>query len=292
MNSFLLCTLAQDLPWCQLWLQSTALKNCTMYVHRYHLHKCREYHSSALQAVINNTVQKQGQGLYVLLQDKCQRQAARLITLAASVTSDPRTFLATLQSLWNDYTSQTALLRAVFSYIDSSMASFSSGAVVSVTDMCLHAFADALVASTGAVHGVLQRTVVAVRDIVCAERDGDNVDRSMIAAIVRMLSSLGTSNRSSGLYSSHLEPVLLENCETYYAHEAAARLASLDTAQYLAHVDTRLRQEVCSTICAAVSSPVRAHSHCLSPNPCSKSAVTAAYFLRHGGLYNLCCPRF
>lgn len=242
-----------------------------------------------MQAVINSTAQKQGQGLYLLLRDKCQRQAGRLVVMASAVGNDARAFLATLYSLWTDYTSQTALIRAVFSYVESSITTYSNGLVVSVTDMCLHAFSDALVAAAGSSSGVLQRTLAAVRDIICMERDGENIDRSVVSAIVRMLSSLGTSNRSSGLYSSHLEPLLLDSSELYYAQEAAAKMAALDTATYLAHVNTRLRQEV-GQLPASIAfftlllAPMLTLPSSLSLSMCSTKGAIRACCLTRGGL--------
>lgn len=69
------------------------------------------------------------------------------------------------------------------------------------------------------------------------ERRGEAVDRPMLSILSRMLVSLR-------LYNTELEPALLASTREYYEAEGLDRMASMDIAAYLAHVQTRLRQEV------------------------------------------------
>lgn len=100
-------------------------------------------------------------------------------------------------------------------------------------DMGISLFRDALLRR----RDVLSKTTCGIVSMLQDERRGEAVDRPMLSILSRMLVSLR-------LYNTELEPALLASTREYYEAEGLDRMASMDIAAYLAHVQTRLRQEV------------------------------------------------
>ena len=72
--------------------------------------------------------------------------------------------------------------------------------------------------------------------LIQAERAGDQVERSLPHALLRMYHDLG-------MYTDQFEAPFLQTTNAFYAAESAERLGSSDVPTYLAHVRTRLSQE-------------------------------------------------
>lgn len=67
-------------------------------------------------------------------------------------------------------------------------------------------------------------------DLVDRERQGDAVDRQLLAGLVRMLGDLG-------LYSSAFSPKLLEETAAFYKAEGLRHMESADVPHYLIHCE-------------------------------------------------------
>ena len=72
--------------------------------------------------------------------------------------------------------------------------------------------------------------------LVEKERSGETIDRSLLKSLVKMLSALG-------IYNEVFEKPFLESSRAFYAREGALRIGVYETAEYMLHVEARLREE-------------------------------------------------
>lgn len=74
-----------------------------------------------------------------------------------------------------------------------------------------------------------------ILDLIDRERQGEAVDRQLLAGLVRMLGDLG-------LYSSTFTPKLLEETATFYKAEGQRLIEATDVPHYLIHCEVGVRQ--------------------------------------------------
>lgn len=79
----------------------------------------------------------------------------------------------------------------------------------------------------------------AILDQIRREREGENINRSMMKCLVRMLTSL---NLYSG--SNRFEKLFLTSTGDYYATESQNQLKTANVSEYMIHVEKRLNEEI------------------------------------------------
>lgn len=192
--------------------------------------------------------------MYKLVRDGCAEHARRLIRALEDAPNDARLYAATVQATWTDFCAQMGLLRAVFSYLERHMPTPEDGIPsIPLPDLGTRIFGDELCAATDA----LGRTVSAVVTLIQAERNGEAVDRSAVATIVRMLTSVEGHVRPGGVYSSHCEPSLVRSSDLYYEAEGAAEMERKQAPEYLLHAQQRLNEEVSTKVAKCHLTPCR-----------------------------------
>lgn len=82
----------------------------------------------------------------------------------------------------------------------------------------------------------LCHATIGLLQLVERERTGETIDRSLLKSLVKMLSALG-------IYTDVFEKPFLEASRAFYAREGALRISTYETAEYMLHVEARLREE-------------------------------------------------
>ena len=83
---------------------------------------------------------------------------------------------------------------------------------------------------------IQRRTAAGLLLLVERERSGETIDRSLLKSLVKMLSALG-------IYNEVFEKPFLDASRAFYAREGALRISTYETADYMLHVEARLKEE-------------------------------------------------
>ncbi|XP_062522147.1 cullin-4A-like isoform X2 [Corticium candelabrum] len=186
------------------------------------------------KAVENMCSHRMGSTVYERLREECDDHVkSRLGEIGTEDSLDPPLFLKKLDKCWQNHCSQTLMIRSIFLFLDRTYV-MQNSTVISLWEMGLELFK---------VHVASQDTVKskAVDGILClieSERTGEQVDRTLVKSLVRMLVDLQ-------MYADEFEAPFLVATDRLYAAEGK-RLMTSDTVtipEYLTHVDRRLRQE-------------------------------------------------
>ena len=93
-----------------------------------------------------------------------------------------------------------------------------------------------------AMNDSVDRVVRSFVHCVGCDRNGEAVDRSVLASVQRMFSQLR-------MYSSHLEPAVLASSSDFFEAEGLALMSAGDIPSFMIRVEDWLRAEVCCGGC-------------------------------------------
>uniref|UniRef100_A0A1I8G3G5 CULLIN_2 domain-containing protein n=1 Tax=Macrostomum lignano TaxID=282301 RepID=A0A1I8G3G5_9PLAT len=135
------------------------------------------------------------------------------------LTDSPDTvsYLRTLASFWDNYCCQILMIRCIFLFLDRQHVLFNPE-MRSLWDLGLNTFSRRILDN----REVQRRCIGGLLELIELERGGDAVDRQLLRTLLRMLFDLGQ-------YRTVIE--------------GQQRLAALEVADYLSHVETRLAEE-------------------------------------------------
>ncbi|ETN73833.1 cullin family protein [Necator americanus] len=140
-------------------------------------------------------------------------------------------FMKAIENLWSDYCQQMILIRNVFLYLDRTFI-LENIDESPIWESSLVIFREEIV-----VHGcVLKKLVDGILECIAAERAGDQVDRSLLRALLRML-------RTLDLYKQSFEEEFLTSTSVHYTHESMSLVRALETVEFLLYIERRLREE-------------------------------------------------
>lgn len=170
--------------------------------------------------------------LYKKLQAECDAHIAQqLAALQAQTQLAPAAFLEHVAAMWDNYCSQMLLIRSIFLYLDRTYV-ISLPGLRSLFDTGLGSLRQHLTQHPKVESHIMRGLL----DLVDRERQGEAVDRQLLAGLVRMLGDLG-------LYSSAFSPLLLQETGAFYQAEGLRLMEASDVPHYLAHCESRLQQE-------------------------------------------------
>ncbi|RCN51280.1 cullin family protein [Ancylostoma caninum] len=158
-------------------------------------------------------------------------------------------FMKALESLWSDYCQQMAsfflmfcffpskkvsfqiLIRNVFLYLDRTFI-LENIDESPIWESSLVIFREEIV-----LYGcVLKKLVDGILGCIAGERAGDQVDRSLLRALLRML-------RTLDLYKQSFEEEFLANTSVHYTQESMSLVRTLETVEFLLYIERRLKEE-------------------------------------------------
>ena len=123
------------------------------------------------------------------------------------------------------------MIRSIFLFLDRTYV-LQNASICSIWDMSLDLFRSQVVS-----HPRIQsRTIEGILLLIERERKMESVDRSLLKSLLRMLSDLQ-------IYQQVFEGKFLKSTEEFYAGEGQRLMEELEVAEYLTHVDKRLREE-------------------------------------------------
>ncbi|KAI8901079.1 Cullin-domain-containing protein [Globomyces pollinis-pini] len=169
-----------------------------------------------------------------------------------SSIQDDELFLRAMKSSWSNHTTTLGMFRDVLMYMDRTF--LPSKNLPLTYEMGLEVYRDVVVRSN--THPVKNNILGTLFRLVEHERNGDIVDKTLLAACIQILDSLHpgngkidhfdsciASNRSITLYDTDFEQELLNSTTLYYQKEGEELIKSLDAVEYLKKVETRLSEE-------------------------------------------------
>lgn len=140
-------------------------------------------------------------------------------------------FMKAIENLWSDYCEQMILIRNVFLYLDRTFI-LENIDESPIWESSLVIFREEII-----LHGsVLKKLVGGILDRVAEERAGDQVDRYLLRALLRML-------RTLDLYKQAFEDEFLSSTTVHYTRESVALIRSLETVDFLLHIERRIKEE-------------------------------------------------
>uniref|UniRef100_A0A7I4YI56 Cullin-4 n=1 Tax=Haemonchus contortus TaxID=6289 RepID=A0A7I4YI56_HAECO len=140
-------------------------------------------------------------------------------------------FMKAIENLWSDYCEQMILIRNVFLYLDRTFI-LENIDESPIWESSLVIFREEII-----LHGsVLKKLVGGILDRIAEERAGNQVDRYLLRALLRML-------RTLDLYKQAFEDDFLSSTTVHYTHESMTLVRSLETVDFLLHVERRIKEE-------------------------------------------------
>jgi cullin-4 len=169
--------------------------------------------------------------VYDRLQTECERHIEGRLNALLGQTPDTLAFLNLVHGTWDDHCEQMHTLRSIFLYLDRTYV-MQAVSKKSLWEMGLQIFHRHLQQRAE----VTRKTVQGLLTLIESERNGDQVARSLLHALLRMFHDLS-------IYPQQFEVQFIEATTRYYEAEAAAQLQARDVPSYLLHVKARLQQE-------------------------------------------------
>lgn len=182
------------------------------------------------QAVENMCNHKMAPVLYQKLYNLTEQHVAHNIEQFLAESMDRYLFLKKMNDTWLAHCNQMIMVRSIFLYLDRTY--ILQNHVSSIWDMGLELFGKYILLNTL----VQTRVVEGLLMLIEKERQGDQVDRSLLKSLLRMLTDLQ-------IYDKAFEQKFLQATERLYAAEGQRLMQELEVPHYLAHVDKRLAEE-------------------------------------------------
>ncbi len=179
-------------------------------------------------------VHKLGANLYKNLREKIEEHICGTVNKLASDTAnntDINFLLSSTKAVWDDHNDTMTSIRSIFLYLDRSYV-MQNSACVSIWDMGIELFRKHFVSVS-----LADRTVEGILKIIESQRVGQGVDKDILRALLRMLSSLG-------LYTEQFEPLFLAHTKAFFRTEGEKLIGpgGLNVQEFLGQVDRRLTE--------------------------------------------------
>ncbi|ENN80292.1 hypothetical protein HUJ04_012276 [Dendroctonus ponderosae] len=193
--------------------------------------KPNEYSLEELyQAVENMCNHKMAFLLYQKLYSLTEQYVAHNIEQFLTESMDRYLFLKKMSDTWQAHCNQMIMVRSIFLYLDRTY--ILQNHISSIWDMGLELFSKYILLNTL----VQTRVVEGLLMLIEKERQGDQVDRTLLKSLLRMLTDLQ-------IYDKAFEQKFLQATERLYAAEGQRLMQELEVPDYLAHVDKRITEE-------------------------------------------------
>ncbi|XP_030762316.1 cullin-4B [Sitophilus oryzae] len=193
--------------------------------------KPNEYQLEELyQAVENLCNHKMAPILYQKLHNLTEQHVAQNIEQFLAESMDRYLFLKKMNNTWLAHCNQMIMVRSIFLYLDRTY--ILQNHVSSIWDMGLELFGKYILLNAL----VQTRVVEGLLMLIEKERQGDQVDRSLLKSLLRMLTDLQ-------IYRKAFEHKFLQATERLYAAEGQRLMQELEVPDYLTHVDKRIAEE-------------------------------------------------
>ena len=140
---------------------------------------------SLYRAVEDICQQRLAGSIYEKLQAECEAHIESRLELLVGQTPDVLAFLGLVQACWTDHCEQMIMIRSIFLFLDRTYIMMETS-LKSLWDMGLHIF----LAHLRARPEVCRKTVEGLLALIEAERNGEQVDRSLLSSLLRMLHEL------------------------------------------------------------------------------------------------------
>lgn len=182
------------------------------------------------QAVENMCNHKMAPVLYQKLHNLTEQHVAHNIEQFLAESMDRYLFLKKMNETWQAHCNQMIMVRSIFLYLDRTY--ILQNHISSIWDMGLELFGKYILLNTL----VQTRVVEGLLMLIEKERQGDQVDRSLLKSLLRMLTDLQ-------IYDKAFEQKFLQATERLYAAEGQRLMQELEVSDYLTHVDRRIAEE-------------------------------------------------
>lgn len=140
-------------------------------------------------------------------------------------------FMKAMENLWSDYCEQMILIRNVFLYLDRTFI-LENIDESPIWESSLAIFREEIILYSC----VLKKLVNGILDCIARERVGDQIDRSLLRALFRML-------RTLDLYKQCFEEEFLACTSVYYTQEGQSLVRTLETVDFLLYIERRIKEE-------------------------------------------------
>ncbi|KAF7269567.1 hypothetical protein GWI33_017456 [Rhynchophorus ferrugineus] len=182
------------------------------------------------QAVENLCNHKMAPLLYQKLHNLTEQHVAHNIEQFLAESMDRYLFLKKMNETWLAHCNQMIMVRSIFLYLDRTY--ILQNHVSSIWDVGLELFGKYILLNAL----VQTRVVEGLLMLIEKERQGDQVDRSLLKSLLRMLTDLQ-------IYRKAFEAKFLQATERLYAAEGQRLMQELEVPDYLTHVDKRIAEE-------------------------------------------------
>ncbi|KAG2184596.1 hypothetical protein INT43_000505 [Umbelopsis isabellina] len=200
-------------------------------VHAIHNHeKVPESLEMLYKSCENLCHHKMADRLYTRLREECANHVKEELDKLSSNQTTGIYFLEMVGQAWADYCNQMIMIRSIFLYLDRTYVLQSSG-IFSLWDMGLELFREQLMSQTS----LRDKIVGGCIDVITTERSGDTINSSLLQSLIRIFIDLS-------IYDVFEEP-FLQKTRLFYRSEGEDLVHKRDMAEYLHHVDQRLKEE-------------------------------------------------
>lgn len=182
------------------------------------------------QAVENLCTHKMEASLFEKLQRQCEDHIRTEVNRLLGQAVDARTYLALMDSCWQDHCSQMHMLRSIFLHLDRRYVIQTPAR--SIWDVGLALFRQHVVSHPE----VQQRVVQSLLHQIETDRRGEMVERPLLASQLRMLSALQ-------MYVTVFQRPFIDATSAFYQEEGERLLSQSEVPAYLRHVEARLTEE-------------------------------------------------
>eukprot|EP00095_Tigriopus_kingsejongensis_P003490 maker-scaffold875_size86197-snap-gene-0.15 protein:Tk03490 transcript:maker-scaffold875_size86197-snap-gene-0.15-mRNA-1 annotation:"PREDICTED: cullin-4B-like" len=192
------------------------------------IHTSLEELYAAVENLCSNGMSEQ---VYEALQALIEAHVQACVEPFLGESLDKLIFMKKMNECWSSHCRQMIMVRSIFLFLDRTYV-LQHPAVLSIWEMGLDLFRRSILT-----HQLVQtRTVDGILMLIEQERHGDQIDRSLLKNLLRMLSDLQ-------IYQEAFEKKFLTATEKLYAAEGQRLIHERDVPEYLTHVEQRLREE-------------------------------------------------
>eukprot|EP01025_Chloroclados_australasicus_P021030 TRINITY_DN2207_c1_g1_i3.p1 TRINITY_DN2207_c1_g1~~TRINITY_DN2207_c1_g1_i3.p1 ORF type:complete len:736 (-),score=66.03 TRINITY_DN2207_c1_g1_i3:498-2705(-) len=201
------------------------------------IHQIQNKNSSGLsfeelyRSGYNLVLHKFGEQLYQGVVRELRAHASQVAELIVAVQG--KSFLRELRDRWNDHYKSSQMIKDVLMYMDRTYVS--THKKTPVFQLGLEVWKECVIDHPQIQPRLLELTM----DMIARERQGEVIERQLLASIIQMLVTLGTK-----VYRTIFEEPFLRQASDFYCAEAQKYLNLNDCMVYLKHTENRLQQEV------------------------------------------------
>ncbi|RIB21246.1 Cullin family-domain-containing protein [Gigaspora rosea] len=183
------------------------------------------------KACENLCLHKMADRLYSRLQEECESHLLKEKEKLDCDNSDDEAFLQVVDQCWQAHCKQMGLIRNIFLYLDRTYVLQTPG-ISSIWDMGIELFRKHIMSSSD----VRQKTLNGLLSLIKRDRDGDEVNNSLLHSLIHMYIDLS-------VYYNRFETPFLQETRNYYYQEGHRLVSECPVPRYLGHVKSRLYME-------------------------------------------------